>query len=368
MNNRLYDSPEDITSVDLIIRSVSGNNSPVIYANCRNQLPLEIIVKAMKENADHTESVLQFPENIWVHILNLRHAESDEILTWQGHSGWCFTHTVNDYSLEVLTGEYSTESRDSEPGETLITVYAYTTEISTRRIAVSIDTDGGKHFTTADNSSGVEKSSVTVRAFPPVTYSKSDLIQDRVTGLGKTQVSMHYTGDNTSWSKKFEAHYDSLYFTVRNKIRNYCVYNFGADGHTDINYPARISQYWTYNNNQHMLIANPANFPEEEGNIGFYGKASWDETLSARRSTGVYDLFLPFKYNERENTVCWTHFSFSAADEWILPDDTVLHVNDTDIRDFNLNPWFDFYDLYGNQGVFSIHYDPDTHEIEVNQK
>lgn len=368
MNSILYDSPEDITSVDLTIRAVSGNNAPIIYANGRNQLPLEIIAKASKENADNTESILQFSKEIWIALLNLRHAESDALLTRQGTTGWCFTATKNDYSLEVLTREYSAEPSQREPGDTLITLYFYTDEISTTRIAVSIDTDGGKHFTTADNSTVVERSSVTVRAFQPVSYLKGDLIQDRVTDQGKAQIAMHYSGDNGTWSKNFDAHYDNLYFSIKYKIRHYTVYNYGADGQVDADYPAKVAQYWVYDNDQHMLIANQSDLPGGESNNGFYGRASWSETMAARTSIAAYDLFLTYKYNDRPNTLCWTHFYFAASDAWILPGNMALHVNDTKLQQYNLNPWFDFYDLYGNYGSFSIYYNPVSHEIEVNQK
>lgn len=368
MNSIIYDSPEDITSVDLTIRAVSGNIAPAIYANGRNQLPLEIIVKASKENADHTESVLQFSKNIWIHLLNLRHAESDTQLTRQGTTGWCFSATENDYSRELIAREYSAEPCHRQPGDTLITLYVYTDEISIMRIAASIDTDGGKHFSTADNSTVVERSSVAVRAFQPVSYLKEDIIQDRVTNQGKTQAVMHYSGDNATWSKNFDAHYDNIYFSIKNKICHYGVYNYGADGQQDMNYPAKIAQYWVLNNDQHMLIANSSDLPEGEGNNGFYGRASWPETLSAHLSKAVYDLFLDYKYNDRPNTVCWTHLSFSASDEWILPKDMALHVNDTELHQYNLNPWFDFYDLYGNYASFTIHYNPDSHEIEVDNK
>ena len=170
-DRKVYDSPDDITSVDLTIRAVSGNLSPVIYANGRNQLPVEIIAKAMKENPDGSETILKFTAKIWLHILNLRHAESDEKLISQGSSGWCFTSFVNDYSREVNTGDSLTEPRYMEPGDELMTLYVYTDDISSRRIAVSIDTDGGKHFTTADNASGAERCSVSVRAIQPINYS-----------------------------------------------------------------------------------------------------------------------------------------------------------------------------------------------------
>lgn len=178
---KLEDTPDDITSVDLTIRAVSGNLSTVIYANGRNQLPVEIIAKAMKENPDGSETILKFTTETWLHILNLRHAESDEKLSKQGNTGWCFTSSVNEYSREVPTGNSATEARYREPGDKLIQLYVYTDDISTKRIAVSIDTDGGRHFTTADNASGAERCSVNVRAIQPVDYSNVQnlkIIQD----------------------------------------------------------------------------------------------------------------------------------------------------------------------------------------------
>lgn len=170
-DRKVYDSPDDITSVDLTIRAVSGNPNPVIYANGRNQLPVEIIAKAMKENPDGSETILKFTAKTWLHILNLRHAESDEKLIRQGSAGWCFTASANDYSREVINGHSLTEPRYMEPGDELMALYIYTDDISTRRIAVSIDTDNGKHFTTADNASGAERCSVGVHAIQPINYS-----------------------------------------------------------------------------------------------------------------------------------------------------------------------------------------------------
>lgn len=56
----------------------------------------------------------------------------------------------------------------------------------------SIDTSGGKHFTTADNASGSERCSVNVRAIQSIVYQKSDLIEDIVNDQGKTKVTPDY--------------------------------------------------------------------------------------------------------------------------------------------------------------------------------
>ncbi|WP_262348331.1 hypothetical protein [Raoultella terrigena] len=369
------DDPDDITSVDLTIKAVSGNTAPVIYANGRNQLPVEISAKAMKENTDGSESVLIFSHATWIHILNLCYARSDEKLAWQGSSGWCFTDAENDYSREVTAENneagpvLASAIRYTGTGETLITLYVYTDDISTERVAVSIDTEGGKHFTTADNASGAERSSVTVQAVQPITYLKSDLIQDVVSDLGKTQVSLHYSCDDVSWSEKIDAHYDNLYFSVKNKIQTYTVNNYGQDGKSDYRIPLRAAIYWRADNHdQHMLIANPDDIPVGTATLGFYGKATWHEITAAGDSTGIYDFFQTFEFNDRPDTICWTHFSFAASQHWILPDGTDLHVNDTDLYNFDANPWFEFYDLYGNYGAFNIRYNDTTHEIEVDQR
>ena len=368
-DRKVYDSPDDITSVDLTIRAVSGNLSPVIYANGRNQLPVEIIAKAMKENPDGSETILKFTAKTWLHILNLRHAESDEKLISQGSSGWCFTSFVNDYSREVITGDSLTEPRYREPGDELMTLYIYTDDISTRRIAVSIDTDNGKHFTTADNSSGAEICSVSVRAIQPLIYRKESLIQSVVPDLGKTQVAMHYSCDDVSWAKKFDAHYDNYYFSVHNKIQNYTINNYGGDGKRDPGFPLRCAIYWRADNHdQHILIANPSDIPESTATLGFHGKATWHEILAAGDSTGIYDLFQTFKFNDRPATICWTHFTFAASQAWELPDGRELNVNDTDLYDFDTCPWFEFHDLYGNYAAFTLRYNSTSHEIEVNQK
>lgn len=369
---QLGDDPEDITSVDLEIKAVSGNTAPVIYANGRNQLPVEIIAKAMKENTDGSEVILNFSHETWLHILNLRHAESDMLLARHGSTGWCFTDTENDYSREV--SEENNAGRISpcsveylNNGDTLITLYVYTDEISKKRIAVSIDTDGGKHFTTADNASGAERSSVTVQAIQPITYLKEDLIQDLVTDLGKTRVSMQYCGDGNCWSQDIEAHYDNFYFSVKYRIQNYTIHNYGGDGNTDAGYPNRISQYWTYSNDQHMLVANPSYLPAGEDTCGFVGVASWTDTLTIDNKVD-YSLFLKFRYNDRPDTVCWTHFAFAASDVWPLPDGVGLNVKDTNLHEYTLEPWFEFYDLYGNYGAFNIRYNATSHEIEVDQR
>lgn len=361
------DSPEDITSVDLTIRAVSGNISPVIYANGRNQLPVEIIAKAMKlDPVTRNNRVLKFSQETWLHILNLRYAESDEKLTWQGSKAWCYTHTKNDYTREVINSGSITEPRYMEPGDELVTLYVYTDDSNIKRIAVSIDTDGGKHFTTADNASGAEKCSVPVRAISPQIYRTSDLLQDTVTNLGVTQVLCHYSSEDTKWSKKIDAHYDNYYFSVSRKIMNYTI---SHDAKADDRFPQRCAIYWRDDNHdQHILIENPSDTQSERVTLGFNGKAQWQEALSISRSTGIYDLFQTSQFNERPTTVCWTHLVFSASQSWIIPDGTELHVNDTDLYNFDTKPWFEFYDLYGNYGAFNIRYNSAVKKLEVDQR
>jgi len=48
--NTPYDSPAEIGSVEMKIQTVSQNSQPKLYTNCRNRLPVEIIVKAMSSD------------------------------------------------------------------------------------------------------------------------------------------------------------------------------------------------------------------------------------------------------------------------------------------------------------------------------
>lgn len=169
----------------------------------------------MKEDEDGNEVTLNFSNDEWVHILNLRHAESGEKLTRQGSSGWSFTSNENAYAREIAGSttadgsSFTPAVRLSVSGSTLIKLYIYTDDVNTKRIAVSIDTDNGKHFTTADNATGAEKSSVTVRAVTPVNYDHAqNLHVIQGSWIDEINPLHHYSQQHSAaWSY---SHYNSV--------------------------------------------------------------------------------------------------------------------------------------------------------------
>ncbi|WP_265015336.1 hypothetical protein [Wolbachia endosymbiont (group B) of Camptogramma bilineatum] len=170
-----FDNPNDIENMDnLKIKVSTGNLSPKIYANGRNQLEVEITAKATKKVGDE-DKPLHFSKDTWIGILNLRYAQSDSKLNRKGNSGWCFTGDKNDYCGEVGVNSASKTSCFSvnDEGTVIICMYVYAnlTKGETERIAVSVDTNNGKHFTTADNSTSIDTMSVTVNALPKIDYS-----------------------------------------------------------------------------------------------------------------------------------------------------------------------------------------------------
>ena len=372
MKSMKYDSPEDITSVELKIQTVSGVLNPTIYANRLNQLPLEIVVKALKVNEQGEETILNFADETWLTLLNLRFAVTDKLLSREADSGWCFTRHVNNYSREVGPAGIGIR-QDSGPsdlrgGEKIVVFYLYSTQPGRERIAVGLDTPGGKHFSTADSAEGAEKSSVSVVAGLPVRYRRSGLDLNWNKELGQTHVPMKYSwgGNGGSWSENISAHYDNLYITLasRYQIQDYAIHGYDENPE----YPHRVAAYWTCHDDQHMLIADPPGDAPGEDTLGFEGKAGWrDASLSELVQVG-YDMHLRFKYNEIPNAICWTHFSFAASEHWPLPDGTGLHVENTDIYEYTCDNWFSFHDIYGNYGEFSIRYNYDTQNIEVIQR
>lgn len=358
-----YDSPEDITSVDLTIRAASGNISPVIYANGRNQLPVEIIAKAMAQQPDYSERILHFSPDTWINILNLRYAESDEKLTLNGRSGWCFASTENAYSREAPGSGSSFQERNMEPGDELIKLYVYTDNIRTKRIAVSIDTNDGKHFTTADCAAVVQRSSLMVYGREPVNFLRANLILDIVAGK-EIQANMQYTADDAKEFKKFKASYRNYYVHLLNGIQNYRIYDYGGGGY----YPLRVAQYWANNKNQYMLIANPEYLPAGSSILGFYGNAASHEVPGVSFASVKYDLFQDFSYNDRPGNICWTEFYFETSTAWPLPDKTRLQVNNTLLYEYSFSSWFEFYDSYGNYGAFWIGYDVEYGGVKFTKK
>lgn len=188
------DNPNDIDSLSTLkIKAVSGNLSPSIYANGRNQLPIQITVKAVNKAGNP----LKFSNETWISILNLRFAESDKKLNRKGSSGWCFTEVENEYSKEIQPGSHrSKRFLSGEDGKAIIIMYVYTDDTNTKRIAVSVDTDNGKHFTTADIPSGAEEMYLTIISHPKISYSNRNNI--RITEGGFAEIN-----NSLPWISRF---------------------------------------------------------------------------------------------------------------------------------------------------------------------
>ncbi|QLK87601.1 hypothetical protein E3U36_04565 [Arsenophonus endosymbiont of Aphis craccivora] len=189
-----YDNPNDIDILSTLkIQAVSGNLSPSIYANGRNQLPIEITAKAVNKDGNP----LKFSNETWISILNLCFAESDKKLSSKGNSGWCFTEVENEYSVELQPGSHrSKRLTTGEDGTAIIILYVYTDGINTKRIAVSVDTDNGKHFTTADIPSGAEKMYLTIISHPKINYSNRNNIRI-------TEGSFEDINNSVPWASRF---------------------------------------------------------------------------------------------------------------------------------------------------------------------
>ena len=339
-----YDNPDDIENVELTIQTVSGHNSPIIYANGRNQLPVEIIGKAFKKNDEGDDVVLNFSDETWTHILNLRHAESDEKLNWHGNSGWCFTTTENEFSREVQTGEVQdwlpSERTALSDGSKQIIMYVYTFNNESRRIAVSIDTDNGKHFTTADASSGAEKMSVSVSTLFSRDYTTADITTSS-DDLGKGKAV--YSKDSYIY---LTTHQKNFYFSLNNNNNNNnnnnynYIYKYEYSSYAGSDNENQLSTYWS--------------FWEFAG--GLYVGYAWPQNLSSPHNVNIYDpkndTFSESINISRQNTVVFTVLEYTA-------NETVDHISDVFKQSGNSSSWgtsLKVYDQFGESGHFKINY------------
>ncbi|WP_157737594.1 hypothetical protein [Kosakonia cowanii] len=197
MKNISYDDPNDILSVSMNIRTASGNISPTIFANGRNQLEVEVAVSAFKD--EDQSQPMNFSDETWKSILSLRHAESDEVLNLNGGSEWCYSYIKNEYARELLSatnagGEHYTQNKsDSDNNSKIIIMYVYTYDVNFKRISVALDTSNGKHFTTSDISTTVETSSVSVKSIQALSYNNGDNIVVIKDGDVHLSDELHYT-------------------------------------------------------------------------------------------------------------------------------------------------------------------------------
>lgn len=336
MTTLTFDNPNDIEHVELTIQTVSGRSSSVIYANGRNQLPVEIIAKATKKNDDDDDVVLNFSDETWLHIVNLRLAESDEKLNWHGSSGWCFTATENDFSREVQTGAVKdlipSESTTLSDGSKQIFMYVYTYNNESKRIAVSIDTDNGKHFTTADAATGAEKMSVSVNTLFSRDYTTAD-INSSSDDLGKGKAT--YSKNSHIY---LTTHQKNFYFSLLSNY-NY-IYKYEYSSYAGSDNENQLSKYWS--------------FWEFAG--GLYVGYAWPQDLSSPHNVNIYDpkndTFSESIKISRQNTVVFTVLEYTA-------NDTVDHISDVFKQSGNSSSWkttLKVYDQFGESGHFKINY------------
>lgn len=352
-----YDNPNDINSLSTLkIQAVSGNLSPSIYANGRNQLPIQITVKAVNKEGNP----LKFSNEAWIHILNLRHAESDTKLSWQHRSGWCFTDVENQYSKEIQLGSHrSKRFLSGEDGTAIIILYVYTDDINTKRIAVSVDTDNGKHFTTADIPSGTEKMSVTVGAIQKIIYRKDMLTITPIYGLEKGVNKVIYSdGDK----REFYCHYDNYYITIPLPILNIFTYNYGGGVRDEYGkiYPKWVCAYNTNDNDQHMIVAHPGDRKKGTETFGFEGTA----TLLGSGVGAIFDLTKKVTFNEHDNAACFTQIAFQTSKAWRLNNGQDLN----NFTPYGFDTWFELYDIYGNYGKFSVGFTDDNKYINITDR
>jgi hypothetical protein len=243
-----YDNPSDIEYMDTLkIQTVSGTLSPKIYANGKNQLPIEITVKA--SNKSHEP--LNISKDTWINLLSLCFAESDKKLSRKGNSGWCFTDVENDYSKEIQGRSLqSNRVTKADDGTVIIIMYVYTNDVNTKRIAVSVDTDNGKHFTTADNASGAEKMVVSITSNPKINYGDKRNITMDVGSFVNISSSLpwkawprgshesdkpRYTKSNGTCERRFVNFQPNMSTTGQTTFKNYkIIYNPIKNEHVNV--------------------------------------------------------------------------------------------------------------------------------------
>lgn len=348
INSPTYDDPNDIDSVSLTIQTQSGTATPVIIANGRNQLPIEIIAKAMKHDKSGRETVLRFSDETWTRIVNLRYAETDELLLRNGSNDWCFTNIANDFSREVVANEWAICEPDrpkndagvalpqNNDGSKTMLIYVYTSVSEGRRVAVSIDTDNGKHFTTADDASGAEKMSVPVTALASRPYQASD-IERSSNEIGKGQAT--YSRDQYVYLTTRQT---NIYFSPKTKSRK--ITSFAFEQYAEHDNDHQLSAHWFfYSFEQALYVGWAWPFGEQSSRcITIFDKSN--DTFSQTIDAG------------RDGCVAVTVMEFTA-------NDTVDYVSDV------FNPGESFYDFgckvnifdqYGEEGRFKVKYGDST--------
>lgn len=324
-----FDDPNDITSVELKIQTVSGISRSRIFANGRHQIPIQIIAKAKRGDE---ETVLNFSNGTWVHILNLRFAESDEKLNWKG-SGWSFSDCANDYSEELVSTSLSGRRKrgssmsSGNTGSNIIIFYLYTDEVGLKRIAVSLDTDSGKHFTTADNASGAEKMSITIEAIHPIVYSTEMLVVHAVPSTNMPDPRCQF------WNVS----YTNYYIGVRNGIKK---------GKFNVPHNHIINSNHNEDYTQYMLVTHDFNVKGSD-TLGYSGTC--------------YAMYVDYNDEIWKDHICITHMKFEI--DLLFALFSRLNPNSLFTNFFRTDVKFEIFDTYGNRGKFSVDFSNDLKSI-----
>lgn len=226
-------------------------------------------------------------------------------------------------------------------------VYLYTDRIETKRIAVSLDTENGKYFTTADNASGAERSSIRIVAHNPIIYTRDDLINASIFRIDQRKNRVKARCKNG----EYDVWYDNIYITVPVGIRNAHV------AHNNLNCNLKwIDNYDSFQNDQHMIIVHP---------FGNAGKAvfGFNNTGNCHGCRCQYDLTQLVSYNQFPNQICITQLTFVTRNAWFFDDNKGLNL-----KPFWFDSHFQLYDVYGNYGQFSVDFTDDNQYVLIKNR
>lgn len=356
------DKWEDIDGVNTLrIEAASGKSESHIYANGRNQLEVNIFVEAVDEN----KTVLHLTDRDWINLLAIRFAEDDTELDYDcpKDSGWCYSQYKNNYAIEIPRELHSTISAtasgtpNNATESKIITMYVYTNQNETRRLAVSLDDQNGKYFTTADNAIGADKSSIRVVAHNPIIYTRDNLTIEVTTGNGRTKNNV--TGCRNG---EYDVDYDSYYISapgIPDGIRNADFEGFDG-GNSSESVSKWISCYYSFGNVQHMVVVHPFVANNEAANNDEFGIKNTGDCQGCQCD---YDLTQRVDYNQRPNQISLTKMTFHTKDKWYFDDGKSMKT-----KDFAFDTSLYVYDMYGNYGNFSVDLSENKTKIEIKDR
>ncbi|KAG4067229.1 hypothetical protein HA402_000220 [Bradysia odoriphaga] len=356
-----YDNPKDINEVELKIKSVTGNPNPEIYANGRHQLPILIEAKAIaRVQATGEDKILKFERDTWIHLLNLRYADTDEKLNWRGSSEWCYTQTPNEFSGGfkdegfVVTGS----------GSIIIKFFVYVYGVGSKRIAVSIDTDNGKHFTTADTAAGVEKMSLLVTAVSAVNYFRSDL---NVVNIKSETIKAEHVDDRDYQVQiiTLDHYYENYYIGFKSNV-GIVKAEIHIDGAGDEDRKWIAVYQLDEDKNTHLIALHPFDNIKKTAGIGFdnFGRVGAGGGLLFKKLRLKQEI----TFNDRIGLFCLSYMFFKTNVDPNTVIGNLMAMGKNDVDPFSLPSWFEIYDEHGNSGRFKVDFAEKNKSVEITDK